>query len=149
MAEERTPRTHDNRETEQRKTDEWIQPSALPAPNPIPGWTFHWVRTSTLGMADNSNVSKRLREGFVACKAEDHPEMQVMSDVGSRFKGNIEVSGLLLCKAPDELIKSRSKHHSDKASRQMQSVEESYMREQDSRMPLFKDHKTRKEFGRG
>lgn len=149
MAEERTPRTHDNRETDQRASDTWVPPALLPVPNPIPGWTFHWVRTSTLGVADNSNVSKRLREGFVACKAEDHPEMQVMSDVGTRFKGNIEVNGMLLCKAPDKLIESRTKHHSDKAARQMESVDESFMREQDSRMPLFKDRKTRQQFGKG
>jgi hypothetical protein len=55
---------------------------------------------------DNTNVSKRFREGWEPVRAEDHPELQIMSDHKSEWgeKGGIEVGGLLLCKAPEEVV---------------------------------------------
>src|SRR6056300_769177 len=102
MAEQRTPRSEDIRENETRKSDAWTPASVLPVPAEKDGWVFRWIRTSVLGHSDNTNVSQKMREGWVPVKASDHPEMQVMSDVDSRFEGNIEVGGLLLCKAPKE-----------------------------------------------
>jgi hypothetical protein len=48
-----------------------------------------------MGTADPSNTSAKLREGWEPVKAEDHPELMHMSDPNSRFKGNIEIGGLL------------------------------------------------------
>ena len=43
MAENRINREHETREkTTQRKA--WQRPEVLPAPNPEPGYEFHWVR---------------------------------------------------------------------------------------------------------
>ena len=75
----------------------------LPTPEPRDGLSFRWIRTATLGNGDMTNVSQRFREGYVAVKAEDYPELQIMSDIDSRFKDNIEVGGLLLCAIPTEL----------------------------------------------
>jgi hypothetical protein len=73
-----------------------------------------------------------------------------MSDIESRFEGNIEIGGLLLCKAPEEKMAQRQKHYQDVASQQMQSVDNSFMKENDPRMPLLKpDRTTRTTFGRG
>ena len=88
MAEQRTKRDAESREVfETRPSDSWIPASVLPNPAPQEGWVFRWVRTSTLGHADNTNVSQKFREGWVPVKAEDHPELEVMSDIDSRFKG--------------------------------------------------------------
>ena len=73
-----------------------------------------------------------------------------MSDVGSRFEGNIEVGGLLLCKAPEEEMAKRQKYYQEMAEQQMQSVDNSFMKENDPRMPLLNpDRTTRTTFGRG
>ena len=85
-------------------------------------------------------------------RAEDHPEMQIMSDHGSDWaeNGGIEVGGLLLCKAAKEEVESRQEYYSRHAQSQMQAVDNAYMRESDPRMPvLAPDRKTRVAFGSG
>ena len=103
---DRTPRDLETRETEFRPTS-WKPPSILPDPKPEPGYVFRWIRTSMMNNADNTNVSKQLREGYVPVRAEDHPELMLHSDPNSRFKGNVEVGGLLLCKIPENMAKQR------------------------------------------
>jgi hypothetical protein len=82
MADERAPReprTLETRESEIRE-ESWEPASILPDPLPQEGWVFRWIRTSMVGTLDNMNVSKRFREGWEPVKAEDHPELQIMSD---------------------------------------------------------------------
>jgi hypothetical protein len=82
-------------------------------------------------------------------RAEDHPEMQVMSDIGSRFEGNIEVGGLLLCKAPEAEMEKRRAYFDQMASNQMESVDNSFLRENDPRMPVLQpERSSRTTFGR-
>ncbi len=150
MAEERTPRESETRENDSyRPPDDWVPASILPSPNPQPGWTFRWVRTDVLGQSDNTNVSRSFREGWQPCKIDDHPELQIMSDIGSRFEGNVHFGGLLLCKAPEEKMQSRTRHYQEVANTQMESVDNNYLRENDPRMPMMKpERNTRTTFGR-
>lgn len=149
MAEERTKREHDSREEDQRQSDSWMPASVLPTPDPQDGWVFRWVRTSTLGHADNTNVSQKFREGWIPVRAEDHPELNVMSDIDSRFEGNIEVGGLLLCKAPEGKMKSREEHFQRMAASQMESVDNNFLKQNDPRMPVLNpERSTRTTFGR-
>jgi hypothetical protein len=149
MAEERTPRTKTTREVESRPSDSWIPASILPDPDPRDGWVHRWIRTSTLGESDNTNVSRMMREGWQPVKSEDYPELQLQSDVGSRFVGNIEVGGLLLCRAPKEKMDQRNDYYQSMAENQMQSVDNNFLRENDPRMPLMKpERSTRTTFGK-
>jgi hypothetical protein len=103
-----------------------------------------------LGQADNTNVSAKFREGWEPVKAEDHPELQVMSDIDSRFEGNVEVGGLLLCKNSSESVEARKEYLQEINERQMESVENNYMRENDPRMPLLRpERSTKVSFGSG
>jgi len=123
--------------------------SAIPAPAPRPGLTHRWIRTSTLGNSDNTNVSRRFREGYVPVKAKDYPELRVISDHGSRFPDNIEVGGLLLCAAPTDLVKDRVAHQNEVAQSQMQAVDRNFMRENDPRMPVLRpERSSRTSFGK-
>ena len=152
---DRTIRDHDTREVESeasRAEAPWAPPSILPDPTPQDGWTFRLIRSSMMGVADNTNVSKKFRGGWTPCRAEDHPELCILSDVGSRFgtDGNIEVGGLLLCKMPEEKVVERSNYYRKIAEDQMAAVDANYMRENDPRMPLLdSERKTRVDFGRG
>jgi len=146
---DKTQRSEDERSQQSRPDDSWRPASALPTPHPIKGWDFRWVRTSSLGQSDNTNVSQKMREGWIPVKAEDHPELHVMSDVGSQFVGNVEVGGLLLCKIPEEEIKKRAKYFLDLAKNQMDSVDNSFMREENPVMPLIRDRSSRTTYGRG
>lgn len=150
MAEQRTKRAAQAREVEQRPSDSWKPASVLPTPDPQDGWVFRWVRTSTLGKSDNTNVSQKFREGWTPVRAEDHPELEVMSDIGSRFEGNIEVGGLLLCKAPESEVKKREEYFERMAETQMESVDNNFLRENDPRMPVLSpERSSRTTFGRG
>jgi hypothetical protein len=121
----------------------------LPTPDPQNGYKFRWIRTSTLGNADMTNVSSRFREGYSPVRAEDHPELQIMSDVDSRFKGNIEVGGLLLCKAPIEDVQARIEGQLEMAQNQIDAVDRNFMRENDPRMPVLRpERSTKTSFGK-
>lgn len=147
MANERNIRI--DRQAESRPKDTWLPASSLPVPEPKDGWVFRWIRTSSRGLADNTNVSRQFREGWEPVKSEDHPELKIMSDVNSQFKGNVEVGGLLLCKAPEERMQARQKYYQQISDKQIEGVDSNYLRENDPRMPLLNpERSTRTTFGR-
>jgi hypothetical protein len=148
MAENRLARDLESRDTTQR-LQQWKPAQLLPDPKPEQGYGFRWIRTAIMGKVDPTNTSAKFREGWVPVKAEDHPEMQLYADPNSRFKGNIEVGGLLLCKCPIEMIKQREAYYGRQASSQMEAVDNNFMRQSDARMPLFSDRKTAVSFGKG
>lgn len=146
---DRTPRDHVTREHTIRPTA-WKPPSILPDPTPEPGYVFRWIRTSMMNSADNTNVSRQLREGYVPVRAEDHPELMLAADENGRFKGNIEVGGLLLCKIPEEVARQRANYYSNIAQQQMESVDNNLMRDSNPLMPILRPERTSKTtFGRG
>lgn len=139
----------ETRATEGRAQNGWKPPSILPEVEERDGYVHRWVRTNLLSKADNTNVSARFREGWEPCKSEDYPELQVMVDRDSRFPGSIEIGGLLLCKAPREIMEQRSRYYQDMARENMEAVDNNLMKENDPRMPLFTEKKTSVTFGRG
>jgi hypothetical protein len=144
----RTPRSIDTRETGERKKP-WKRSSMLPTPENRTGLKYRWIRTATLGNADMTNVSARFREGYTPVKAEDYPELQIMSDIDSRFKDNIEVGGLLLCSIPEEKVLDRIEGQLGTAQHQSDAVDRNFMRESDPRMPVLpSERSTRTSFGR-
>ena len=148
MAENRISRELESREKTTRKRA-WQRPEVLPSPNPEPGYEFRWIRVSSLGNTDATNVSSKLREGWEPVKASDHPEITLVTIENDRFKDNVVIGGLMLCKAPEELVDERNDYYSQQARSQMQSVDNNLMRENDPRMPLFSDRKTKVTFGNG
>ena len=148
MAENRINRELETREkTTQRKA--WQRPEVLPAPNPEPGYEFHWVRVATQGQVDATNVSSKLRQGWEPVKAADHPEITMVTIENDRFKDNVVIGGLMLCKAPIELANERNEHYAEQTASQMNAVDNNLMRENDARMPLFNDRKSKVTFGKG
>jgi len=148
MAENRIGRELDNRETAARRKA-WTPPQVLPSPTPQDGWVFRWIRTSMMGQADPTHTSAKFREGYEPVKAEDHPELMMQADPNSRFKGNIEVGGLLLCKAPVEMANERNDYYRRQAQSQIEAVDNSFMKTNDERMPLFNERKSAVSFGKG
>ncbi len=144
----RTAREADTRQVMQRP-EAWRPPETLPSPDNRPGWSHRWVRISTMGNADPSNISSKLREGYEPCKAEDYPELMMHATTEGRFKGNVEVGGLLLCRIPEEFLKQRMDYYSNQNKAQMDSVDNNFLRESDPRMPLFSEKKTKVTFGSG
>ena len=149
MAEDRKPRELESRAKSERPK-QWMPPTLLPDPNPEPGYVFRWIRISTLGKDDPMNVSTKLREGWEPVKASEHPEIQLMgTGSNSRYPDSIEIGGLLLCKTPAEFAEQRDAFYQRQADQQMQSVDNNFMRENDPRMPLFRERRSEVTFGRG
>ena len=149
MSEEHTPRREQKRETTERKKS-WSPRNILPDPEPEEGWVFRWIRTSMVGFPDITNVFSRFREGWEPVKAEDHPELKILSDQDSRWaeEGSIEVGGLLLCKCPEEVVKQRKDYYQDVATQQMRGIDNNYLRENDPRMPMLEpERQSRVTFG--
>lgn len=148
MADERTPRDLESRDTEAREQT-WKPPQILPDPTPSPDWEFKYVRVSVHGVADSVNISQHLREGWVPVKASDHPEISFIADKKSQWKDGIEIGGLLLCKMPKKMYEQRSAHYRKLAEAQLQSIDHNFLRESHPAMPLLKPERhTRVQFGR-
>lgn len=144
-----------NREVDVRENFErpkqWAPASALPEIKKEAGWAYRWVRTSMLGQADPTNVSKRMREGWEPVKLTDHPELQlyVDSNQNSRFKDSVEIGGLILCKTPEDFVDQRNSHYSQQTKSNTEAVDNNFMKENDARMPLFQEKRTTTSFGKG
>jgi hypothetical protein len=141
------------RELETRAVTErpkqWQQPELLPEPDKQEGYAYRWIRVSTLNNADPRNLSAKLREGWEAVKSEEQPQLAMLADPNSRYKDNIEVGGLLLCKTPKEFVEQRNAHFDGLSKSQTESVDNNIMRQSDPRMPLFTERKSSTSFGKG
>ena len=149
MAENRLTRELDKRTAVERPTH-WAPPELLPEPDKQAGFAYRWIRVASLNQADPRNLSAKLREGWEPVRIEEQPKFQMLVDPNSRYKDNIEIGGLLLCKTPVEFVEQRNKYYSSQASAQMEAVENTLMRQNDPRMPLFNEGKTEtSRFGKG
>ena len=148
MAENRVQRELNSREKTERP-QQWAPAELLPEPVKMPGYKYHWVRISTLGAEDPRNLSAKLREKWEPVAVEEQPEMQLLIDPNSRFKDNIVIGGLLLCKTPEEFVEQRNKFYANQTDAQAEAVDNNLMRQSDPRMPLFKERKSSSSFGKG
>jgi hypothetical protein len=146
MAETNDRSNRDSKSRDKSARTVYVPPSNLPDPTPDPDYTFRWVATHVLGQPLANNVSLQMRDGYEPVKAVDHPEMALF---GNNANGNVEIGGLMLCKAPRERIEARSEYYNKQAQNQMDSVDNHFMRNNDPRMPLFADRKSSTSRGTG
>ena len=135
--------------TMQERPKQWQQADLLPEPDREPGYAYRWVRVTTLNEYDQRNITGKFREGWEPVAAEEQPKFRLLADPGSRFVGNIEIGGLLLCKAPAEFMEQRDAHFAKQTKAQTDAVDNNLMRQSDARMPLFKESKSSTSFGKG
>ena len=148
MSENRLTRELQSR-TQQERPKQWAPAELLPEPDKQPGFAYRWVRVATLNKPDPKNISGKLREGWEPVRIEEQPKFKLLVDPNSRFKENIEVDGLLLCKTPEELVSQRNNYYTNQTIAQTNAIDNSFMRESDARMPLFAERKSSTSFGKG
>jgi len=148
MAENRLSRELESRVVSERPK-QWAPAELLPEPDKQPGFAYRWIRVATLDKADPRNLSGKLREGWEPVKVNEQPKFQLLIDPNSRFKDNIEIGGLLLCKTPSEFVEQRNTHYANQTQAQTAAVDNGLMRENDPRMPLFSERKSSTSFGKG
>jgi hypothetical protein len=153
MDELETKATSDRAPRQSREQSErpkvWQPASLLPEPDQQPGYVYRWIRVASAGKSDGQNFMSKKREGWEPVRVEEQPQFADMVDPDSRYKDNIEVGGLLLCKAPKEMMRQRKDYFARKNQAQMDSVDNNFMRESDSRMPLFREKRSTTSFGSG
>ena len=148
MAETRIAREIETRVAQERPK-QWMPAELLPEPDRQPGYAYRWIRVSTLNTADPRNLSAKLREGWEPVTIEEQPKFQLLVDPSSRYKDNIEIGGLLLCKTPVEFVEQRNDYVNKQTQAQTEAVDNNLMRQSDPRMPLFKERKSSTSFGKG
>jgi hypothetical protein len=148
MAENRLTRELETRAVQERPK-QWTNPELLPEPDKEPGYSYRWIRVSMMNAADPRNLSSKLREGWEPVTVEEQPKFRLLADPQSRFKDNIEVGGLLLCKTPTEFVQQRSEYFAKQTQAQTDAVDNTLMRQSDPRMPIFKERKSSTSFGKG
>jgi hypothetical protein len=144
----RLTRELDSRELSERPK-QWRPPELLPEPDKQAGYAYRWIRVSMLNNADPRNLSSKLREGWEPVTVEEQPKFRLLVDDTSRFKGNIEIGGLLLCKTPEEFVQQQQGYYADQTRKQTEAVDNNLMRQSDPRMPIFREGKTQVSFGKG
>ena len=126
-----------SRASEERSKDKrdqpWAPPSSLDAPAPPQGYCHRWIRVQSMGFEDAGNVSKKLREGWAFLRAETL----------------IGVSGLVLARIPEEIVKSRTEYFKRISADQMDAVDSNLMKEQQPGMKINIDRQSRVTFGGG
>ena len=145
---ERIPRDLETRAVTERPKN-WAPPELLPEPDKQPGYSYRWIRVSTLNQADPRNLSAKLREGWEPVTLEEQPKFRLLADPNSRYKDNVEIGGLLLCKTPTEFVKQRNDFYAKQTQAQTEAVDNNLMRQSDPRMPLFNERKSATSFGKG
>ena len=141
-----------NRDTEVREMAErpkqWRPPELLPEPDKEEGYEYRWIRVSMLNTPDPRNLSSKLREGWEPVRVEEQPKFKLLVDPDGRFKDNIEIGGLLLCKTPKEFVEQQQAYLAKQTRAQTDAVDNNLMRQSDARMPIFKESKSTVTVGR-
>ena len=143
----RDSRTLDTRESSERKVT-WKRANALPDPDPQEGVEFRWIRTSTLGQNDNTNVSSKFREGWEPVRADEYPDADFARIEEGKDQGVIGNGGLMLARMPGETVKERNAYYRDRTRDQMTAVDQDLMKEQHPSMPIEKSRRSQVTFGK-
>lgn len=148
--EKRVNRELETREAKANKKS-WQRPETLPTPkHPEPGYVYRWVRVSARGESDPTNVSSKSREGWVAVKQAECPEIPCDDVRDGRYADNIIIGGLMLCKMPQEIADERNAHYSGVTKSNEQAMEAQLDSVRDPRMPLIRQRSSRvSSFGNG
>ncbi|MBX3504417.1 MAG: hypothetical protein KF895_02985 [Parvibaculum sp.] len=113
---------------------DWKPPSELDTPDPLPGMTQRWIRTSLLNADDPRNIAKKTGEGWRPRPADTVPGSYTGTRANDpRFGGVIQVAGMVLCHMPIRLARQRNAHYAKALRRQEQSVDEGLNRVEDKR----------------
>jgi hypothetical protein len=144
----RVPREVSDRQQSERPK-QWRPPELLPEPDKQEGFTYRWIRVSMNGQADARNISSKIREGWEPVTIEEQPKFKLLANPDGRFKDNIEIGGLLLCKTPTEFVKQRAEYYANQTQAQAEAVDNNLMRQSDPRMPIFNERKSTTSFGKG
>lgn len=134
----RVSRSSESREAEAREAATWLPRASLPDPNPEPGWSFRWIRVRVGAQNDLTNVSGRLREGWVVVRPEEQMEIARTLVNGGKGQDSIVIGDSMLCKIPTATVKLREEYYRKQRVAQNAGMSANLLRIQDARMPMLR-----------
>lgn len=143
----------DSRDMETRaveaREETWAPPDTLPDIVKIPGYAYRWIRTATHGEDDPMNISSKFREHWAPVPLDEQKHMAPFNDPRAAQKGNVEIGGLMLCKVPEKVMQQREKYYEHRNRLEQETIDNNFMKDNDPRMPLFRERKSKVTFGNG
>jgi hypothetical protein len=97
--------------------------TSLDAPPPRPGYVQRWIRCEFRTETDGQNWQAKMREGYSPRDPSTVPDAEIF--FGSHKHGDkavIRVGGLILCEAPEQLIRAKRNAIREVTRRQEESV---------------------------
>lgn len=137
--------TRKTREGEMR-VQSYRPPNKLAMPTPHdPDMVFRYVRVTIRGSDDQNNWKTRRADGWEPVKADEYPEFMGPSheNDGSRFAGCIGTGDLVLMQNHRHNVDARNRYYADQTEAQMTGVDNDLMKEEDARMPIFRERTSR------
>ena len=142
----KTPRASETRAKEAHEVV-WTPPSSLDAPPAPDGFRHRWIRSESLGLEDQKNISGRLRSGYELVMASEYKDQGYPIVESGKYTGVIGVGGLLLARVPIEIAKARQKYYAEKAQERDEAVKSDLLRDQHPSMPITVDRHSTQTFG--
>ena len=114
------------------------------------GFALKWVRISVRGEEDTKNIGVRLNEGWEFVTEEECPDMarNFKGLDHGRLSGCIIRGGVALAKMPHELREDRINRTAERTRMLNEAVNNSLMRDNDSRAPITNASKSRARTGK-
>jgi len=152
---ERLSREQESREADviHDEYDAWDSDQLLDTKNipPQPGYVQRWVRTSTRGEEDQSNVFKKMNKGWKPRQRSTVPKGQFVPHIDFEGLDVIGIRGMILMERPMALHERQRKQVREATELQMQAVRNELGQERDSRYkngPRFEEETTKVSRGR-
>ena len=144
-----------SRNTESRELNnrgqsmEYTEPNMLDIPETVTnrfrseGMALRWIRINLRGKDDNTNVGKRVQEGWQFVDINEVPEIQHTSFVRDegRYTGAVCRGDLALAKMPLAKAENRQKYYEEQSSNMVDAVNQQLMSGNNSRMPIKNNSK--------
>jgi hypothetical protein len=97
--------------------------------------------------SEHGLFQKRLREGWETVRVEDHPEIAAGVGFGDqKYKGLIEIGGLVLCKQPAELSEKRRAYYANFTRQKTEDADNAFLRDNSEKAMLKVAEKRRQTF---
>lgn len=102
----------------------WIRGASLVMPPARSGMDQRWIRFMVGDKEDNTNISRKFREGWTPRKDKDIPaDLLPMKMQQGRWAGCIVVEGMLLCERPQSMSARRDQHFETETRRRTEALD--------------------------
>ncbi len=130
--------TRRTREDDSRYQD-YKPPALLEVPVAPDGVIYRWIRCTVHNVDDAENLSLKYRDGWVPVRADEIKDWDGPVHKENKYSGVIGVGDLILCKNARARMEARQRHYEQITRNQQLAVDAELMKQNDSRMPIFKN----------